>query len=117
MSEESNRPFRVVFKEEFDLCLDRMELFFAEQGSEPLQWWYAKENEIIDYIEGLLAFHPYAGLAVERGSFKGLRRITYGRSKHVFLNYLIYYAVHEQDRVVDVINILPARTKRKRVVK
>jgi plasmid stabilization system protein ParE len=94
-----------------------MELFFAEQGSEPLQWWYAKENEIIDYIEGLLAFHPYAGLAVERGSFKGLRRITYGRSKHVFLNYLIYYAVHEQDRVVDVINILPARTKRKRVVK
>lgn len=92
-------------------------VFFAEQGQEPLQWWYAKEMEIIDYIEGLLASKPYAGLAVERGSFKGLRRITYGRSKHVFLNYLIYYAVHEQDRVVDVINILPARTKRKRVTK
>ncbi len=77
MSEENNRTFRVVFKEEFDVCLDR----------------------------------------IERGSFKGLRRITYGRSKHVFLNYLIYYAVLEQDRVVDVINILPARTKRKRVSK
>lgn len=117
MSEESSRSFRVVFKEEFELCLDRIERFFAEQGPEPLQWWYAKEMEIIDYIEGLLALNPYAGLAVERGSFKGLRRITYGRSRHVFLNYLIYYAVHEQDRVVDVINILPARTKRKRVTK
>ena len=65
----------------------------------------------------MLAFIPLAGSAVERGSFKGFRRITYGKSKHMMLNYLIYYAVNERDRVVDVINILPSRTKRNRVTK
>lgn len=117
MSEENNGLFRVVFKEEFVLCLDRIERFFADQSSETLQWWYAKEVEIIDYIEHMLTHNPYTGIAVERGNFKGLRRLTYGRSKHVFLNYLIYYAVYRQDQVVDVINILPARTKRKRITK
>jgi len=33
------------------------------------------------------------------------------------LNYIIYYAVYENDGYVDVINILPARTKRKRIKK
>jgi len=117
VAEESNQPYLIMFKEEFDLCLDRIENFFAEQGPEPLQWWYAKESEIIDHIELILAFNPLVGSAVERGSFKGLRRITYGKSKHMMLNYLIYYAVNERDRVVDVINILPSRTKRKRVTK
>lgn len=80
MSEGNNQPFRIIFKDEFDLCLDRIENFFAEQGPEPLQWWYAKETEIIDHIERMLAFNPFVGPAVERGSFKGLRRITYGKA-------------------------------------
>lgn len=117
MTEGDNRPFRIIFKDEFDLCLDGIENFFAEQGPEPLQWWYVKETEIIDYIERILAANPFAGPKVDRGSFKGLRRITYGKSRHMLLNYLIYYAVHERDRVVDVINILPSRSKRKRVTK
>jgi hypothetical protein len=117
VTEGDNRQFRILFKEEFDLCLDRIEEFFAEQGPEPLQWWYDKETEIIDHIERILAVNPFAGQMVERGSFKGLRRITYGKSRHMLLNYLIYYAVHERDRVVDVINILPSRSKCKRVTK
>jgi hypothetical protein len=115
--EGDNRHFRIIFKDEFVLFLDRIEDFFAEQGTEPLQWWYDKETEIIDHIERILAANPFAGPMVERGSFKGLRRIAYGESRHMLLNYLIYYAVHERDRVVDVINILPSRSKRKRVTK
>lgn len=117
MTEGDNRSFRIIFKDEFDLCLDRIEEFFADQGPEPLQWWYDKETEIIDYLERILETNPFAGPMVERGSFKGLRRITYGKSRHMLLNYLIYYSVHERDRVVDVINILPSRSKRKRVTK
>ncbi len=49
--------------------------------------------------------------------FKGLRRLIYGKSRHKMLNYVIYYAVHENDGYVDVINILPSRTKRKRIRK
>jgi hypothetical protein len=55
------------------------------------------------------------GLAVESGSFRGLRRITYGKSRHIMLNYIIYYAVHENDGYIDVINILPSRSNRKRI--
>lgn len=55
------------------------------------------------------------GIAVTSGSFKGLRRITYGKGRHIMLNYIIYYAAHESDGYVDVINILPSRSKRKRV--
>ena len=101
MPEEDKRPFRIVFKGEFDMCLDRIAAFFSEQGLEPLQWWYDKEIEIIDHIEHMLTFNPYVGHVVEKGSFKGLRRITCGKSRHILLNYLIYYAVHEQDRDVD----------------
>ncbi|MCZ8516099.1 hypothetical protein O9H85_27595 [Paenibacillus filicis] len=72
MPEEDNQPFGVVFKEEFDVCLDRIEEFFVEQGPEPLQWWYAKETEIIDHIERLLSLNLFAGPAVEWGQFKGL---------------------------------------------
>lgn len=31
------------------------------------------------------------------------------------LNYLVFYAVYKNDGNIDVINILPARSKRKRV--
>lgn len=117
MKKENNLCYLVIFTDEFDLCLDRIQEFFAGQGYDTLQWWYAKENQIIDYIEHLLSHNPFIGRLVERGSFKGLRRITYGKSKHKMLNYLIYYAAHENDRVVDIINILPSRTKRKRVKK
>ncbi|MBD2868893.1 type II toxin-antitoxin system RelE/ParE family toxin [Paenibacillus arenilitoris] len=71
----------------------------------------------IDHIEDMLSWNPFIGRIVERGSFKGLRRIIYGKSRHMLLNYLIYYAVHDRDRTVDVINILPSRTERKRVKK
>ena len=117
MARGASQDFQVFFKEEFDLCLDRIEAFFAEQGHEPLHWWYDKEIEIIDYIERVLTDNPFAGRIVERGSFKGLRRITYGKSRHLLLNYLIYYVVYEQDRAIDVINIVPSRSKRKRVYK
>jgi hypothetical protein len=85
------------------------------QDEETLTWWYTKEDEIIDYIEALLSSNSYAGADVDSGSFKGLSRITYGKSKHIMLNYIIYYAVHENDRFIDVINILPSRTERIRL--
>jgi len=90
---------------------------FSEQGKETIQWWYLKEDEIIDYIETLLSENPYIGTQVKSGCFKGLRKITFGKSRHAMLNYIIYYALHEGDGYVDVINILPSRTKRKRVEK
>lgn len=49
---------------------------------------------------------------VEEGSFKGLRCITYGKSRHRMLNYMVfYYVVHENDEDIDVINILPSRSE------
>lgn len=117
MRKENEKPFEVRFTEEFDLCLDKIKEFFSDQGEETLQWWYGKEEEIIDYIESNLSENAFIGQIVETGSFKGLRRITYGKSRHTMLNYLIYYAVHENDGYIDVINILPSRSNRKRVKK
>lgn len=114
---KENIKYKVLFTEEFELCLDEIQQFFSEQGEETLQWWYLREDEIIEYIETHLTENPFIGMSVERGSFKGLRRMTFGKSRHVMLNYIIYYAVHESDGYVDVINILPSRTKRKRVEK
>lgn len=108
-------PFEVRFTEEFDICLEKIQEFFSEQGEETLQWWYSKEDEIIDYIESHLSENAFVGSAVETGDFKGLRKLTYGKSRHTMLNYIIYYAVHENDGFIDVINILPSRTKRERV--
>ncbi|WNS76396.1 type II toxin-antitoxin system RelE/ParE family toxin [Bacillus sp. DTU_2020_1000418_1_SI_GHA_SEK_038] len=117
MKEEAKQTYQVVFTDEFDLCLDIIQEFYADQGDETLAWWYLKEEEIIDYIESLLSTNPFIGRSVDKGKFKGLRRITYGKSKHLMLNYLIYYAVHQNDFFIEVINILPSRTKRKRVTK
>ena len=114
---KENIKYKVLFTEEFELCLDEIQQFFSEQGEETLQWWYLREDEIIEYIETHLTENPFIGMSVERGSFKGLRRMTFGKSRHVMLNYIIYQAVHESDGYVDVINILPSRTKRKRVEK
>ncbi|MDM5332946.1 hypothetical protein QUF56_06870 [Ureibacillus composti] len=97
--------------------MDNIQRFFSEQGEETLKWWYLKEDEIIDYIETRLSENPYIGTKVKSGCFKVLGKITFGKSKHVMLNYIIYYALHERDGYVDVINILPSRTKRKRVEK
>lgn len=91
----------MLFTEEFELCLDKIQQFFSDQGAETLKWWFSKENEIIDYIEVTLSRSPFIGKAVESGSFEGLRRITYGKSRHIMLNYIIYYAVHENDGYVD----------------
>lgn len=115
MTKENSNHYIVLFTEEFEMCLDNIQQFFFEQGEEPLQWWFFKEDEIIDYIEKTLSTTPFAGKSVESGSFKGLRRITYGRSRHVILNYIIYYAVHENEGYIDVINILPSRSQRKRI--
>ncbi|MCR2823797.1 type II toxin-antitoxin system RelE/ParE family toxin [Lederbergia panacisoli] len=117
MRKENYKAYKVLFTQEFEFCLDNVQQFFSEQGEETLHWWYLREDEIIEYIETHLSENPFIGKLVESGSFKGLRRITYGKSRHVMLNYIIYYAVHESDGYVDVINILPSRTKRKRVTK
>ncbi|WML52278.1 type II toxin-antitoxin system RelE/ParE family toxin [Neobacillus sp. PS3-12] len=115
MKKENRNQYIVLFTEEFELCLDNIQQFFSEQGEDTLEWWFSKEDEIIDYIESNLSQSPYMGLAVEAGSFRGLRRITYGKSRHIMLNYIIYYAVHENDGYIDVINILPSRSKRMRI--
>ena len=115
MKKENSNQYKVLFTEEFELCLDNIQQFFSEQGEDTLKWWFSKEDEIIDFIESNLSQSPYMGLAVESGSFRGLRRITYGKSRYVMLNYIIYYAVHENDGYIDVINILPSRANRKRI--
>ncbi|WP_373233407.1 hypothetical protein [Cohnella sp.] len=81
MAGEHSRSFRVIFKAEFDICLNRIESFFEEQGPEPLEWWYIKEIEIINHIEEMLSSNPFIGRTVERGSFKGLRRIIYEKKQ------------------------------------
>ncbi|MFD2760780.1 type II toxin-antitoxin system RelE/ParE family toxin [Lentibacillus juripiscarius] len=111
---EDNRKFSVYFTEEFNKSLDQIQAFFSEQGEDVLEWWFTKEDNMIDEIDQLLSSFPYAGKMVEQGPFKGLRCLTYGKSRHRMLNYLIFYAVYEKDYEIDVINILPARSKRKR---
>ncbi|GAE26678.1 hypothetical protein JCM9140_2764 [Halalkalibacter wakoensis JCM 9140] len=51
------------------MCLDKIQHFFSDQGEETLNWWYAKEDEIIDYIDDKLSSNPFIGQAVESGSF------------------------------------------------
>lgn len=117
MKKENNKNYKVLFTEEFGLCLDKIQQFFSEQGEESLEWWYSKEDEILDYIDSLHSENPFIGISVESGSFKGLRRIIFRKSRHTMLNYIVYYAVHERDGYVDFINIVPSRTNRKRVIK
>ncbi|WP_164669603.1 type II toxin-antitoxin system RelE/ParE family toxin [Virgibacillus doumboii] len=111
---EDNRKFSVYFTEEFNKSLDQIQAFFSEQGEDVLEWWFTKEDNMIDEIDRLLSSFPYAGKMVEQGPFEGLRCLTYGKSRHRMLNYLIFYAVYEKDYEIDVINILPARSKQKR---
>lgn len=55
MNKENNFNYTVLFTEEFNLCLDKIQEFFLEQGDETLKWWYSKEDEIINYIESHLS--------------------------------------------------------------
>lgn len=59
---------------EFEICLKYIQQFFSEQGEEPLQWWYSKEEEIIDYLETHLSKNPFMGRQVETGSFIGFKK-------------------------------------------
>lgn len=111
---EDNRKFSVYFTDEFNKCLDQIQAFFSEQGEDVLEWWFSKEDDMIDEINRLLSSFPYAGKMVEQGPFKGFRYLTYGKSRHRMLNYLVFYTVYENDCDIDVINIVPARSKRKR---
>ncbi|HLS65893.1 MAG TPA: type II toxin-antitoxin system RelE/ParE family toxin [Pseudogracilibacillus sp.] len=115
MDKESNSSFSVYFTEEFNKCLDRIQAFFAEQGEDVLEWWFAKEDNMIEEINHLLSSFPYIGKRVEEGPFKGLRCLTYGKSRHRMLNYLIFYIVYADKKTIDVINILPSRSKRERI--
>jgi|SRR5690625_163434 len=115
MDKESNRNFSVYFTEEFNKCLDQIQAFFADQGEDVLEWWVTKEDNMIDEIDHLLSSFPYVGKRVEEGSFKGFRCLTYGKSRHRMLNYLIFYMVFEDEETITVINILPSRSKRKRI--
>lgn len=83
MEKENKKQYNVFYTEEFEYCLDHIQQFFLEQGEETLQWWYSKEDELFEYIETNLSVTPFIGKPVESGSFKGLRRITYGNSRHV----------------------------------
>lgn len=42
MKKENNKNYKVLFTEEFGLCLDKIQQFFSEQGEESLEWWYSK---------------------------------------------------------------------------
>ena len=72
MKRDNKVPFEVRFTEEFDICLEKIQEFFSEQGEETLQWWYSREAEIIDYIESHLSENAFFGPAVETGDFKGI---------------------------------------------
>jgi len=115
MTKDDNQSFSVHFTEEFNRCLDQIQAFFAEQGEDVLEWWFSKEDNMIDEIDRLLSSFPYIGKMVEQGPFKGLRCLTYGKSRHRMLNYVIFYTVHENDEEIDIINILPSRSERKRI--
>jgi len=115
MGKESERNFSVYFTEEFNECLDQIQAFFADQGEEVLEWWFTKEGNMIEEIDNLLSSFPYVGQRVEKGPFKGFRYFTYGKSRHRMLNYLIFYTVYKEEGTIDVINILPSRSKRKRI--
>lgn len=80
-----------------------------------LEWWFTKEANMIDEIDCLLSCFPYAGKRVGDGSFKGFRCVTYGKSRHRMLNYLIFYTVYKEEETIDVINILPSRSTRRRI--
>ena len=115
MNKESDQNFPVYFTKEFKNCLDQIQAFFAEQGEDVLEWWFSKEDNMIDEIDHLLSSFPYVGKKVEEVSFRGFRCLTYGKSRHRMLNYLIFYIVYEDEETIDVINILPSRSERKRI--
>lgn len=71
MAKEDSQKFLVRFTEEFSNCLDQIQAFFAEQGEDVLEWWFSREDNMIDYIDHLLSFFPYIGKLVEEGAFKG----------------------------------------------
>ncbi|HJV18205.1 MAG TPA: hypothetical protein VJ546_12675 [Bacillales bacterium] len=58
MKKENSNQYKVLFTEEFELCLDKIQQFFSEQGEGTLEWWFSKEDEIIDYIESNLSQSP-----------------------------------------------------------
>lgn len=64
MDKESNCNLSVYFTEEFNKCLDQIQAFFAEQGEDVLEWWFTKEDNMIDEIDRLLSSFPYAGKRV-----------------------------------------------------
>src|SRR5690625_7214359 len=105
MNKESDQKFSVYFTNEFNKCLDQIQAFFAEQGEDVLEWWFLKQDNMIDEIDHLLSSFPYAGKRVEEGPFKGLRRITYGKSRHRILNYLIFSMVYNDEYTLIVINL------------
>lgn len=48
MNKESDQNFSVYFTKEFNKCLDQIQAFFAEQGEDVLEWWFSKEDNMID---------------------------------------------------------------------
>ncbi len=64
MTKDDNQSFSVHFTEEFNRCLDQIQPFFAEQGEDVLEWWFSKEDNMIDEIDRLLSSFPYIGKMV-----------------------------------------------------
>ena len=77
MNKKSDQNFSVYFTKEFNKCLDQIQAFFAEQGEDVLEWWFSKEDNMIDEIDHLLSSFPYAGKRVEECSFREFRCLTY----------------------------------------
>lgn len=106
--------YSVRYTAEFSKSLDEIQAFFSKQGDEVLQWWFSIEDRIINEIDQLLSYFPYMGKMVEQGPFRGSRCLTYGKSRHRMLNYLVFYMIYEEESEIYVINILPSRSDRER---
>lgn len=80
---ETNHLYNVKLTEEFDIFLDHIQSFFADQGPDTLIWWYAREETLIDYLEQTLSRYPFIGQQVEKGPFIGFRRTTYDLKNYI----------------------------------
>lgn len=67
---ERNDEVNIFFTEEFAVCLDKIQDFFAYQDYDVLRWWYQNEDEIIDYIFDSLSIHPYIVWKCKAGPLK-----------------------------------------------
>lgn len=71
MDKENNQRLSVYFIEEFNKSLDQIHAFVAEQGEDVLEWWFSKEDNMIDDIDRLSTFFPYLKKRLRKDLSKG----------------------------------------------